>query len=109
MINLPTVLTCLGLACAQVTKVTVDRGNLKSSLLVLGLTFLVFFLSGRASTSKPTTLLQILQRASFPGHTPKEIETSWALGDHSHVQSETKRAHQGTEAGKAHGATCKTM
>lgn len=44
MTNLPTAPTCLGLAFAQVTKVTVDRGNLKSSLLTLGLMFWVFFL-----------------------------------------------------------------
>lgn len=42
MTNLPTVPTCLDLAFAQVTKVTVDRGNLKSSLLTLGLMFWVF-------------------------------------------------------------------
>lgn len=49
MTNLP---TCLGLTFAQVTKVTVDRGNLKSSLLTLGLMFWVFFLSQHASISK---------------------------------------------------------
>lgn len=49
MTNLPTVLTCLGLAFTQVIKVTVDRGNLDfdSQSNVLS-----FFLSRHASISK---------------------------------------------------------
>lgn len=111
LINLPTGLTCLSLAFAQVTKVTTDRGNRNSSFLSLSLMFCFvgfFFLSRHASMSKPnsspvdTAKKGFLPRTYSGGN--RNILCSWQQVRHAL----TKKAHPGTAAG-SRGSTLRNL